>query len=145
MHITLARNSVRFKLEIYIVCVVDQEFNINLLLLLIRMHIFVVSAGVGRQAGDGYYRTPGGGESTIGERFSTYDRDQDSSATHCAQTHEAGWWYGDCGVVLPTGIWQDTKDVLRDATRGTMWWGADSYFSDKALKSMNMKVLGQKR
>jgi hypothetical protein len=107
--------------------------------------VFTLPGSVGRKAGDGYYRTPGGGESTIAERFSTYDRDQDSSATHCAQKHEAGWWYGDCGVVLPTGIWQDTPDVLRDVTRPTMWWGSNSYFSEKAIASLNMKALGQKR
>ena len=31
-----------------------------------------------------------------GQYFSTYDRDNDSGGTNCANSHKGGWWYGHC-------------------------------------------------
>jgi len=65
--------------------------------------------------GEDYILTVGGFNSALstltesmtryhnGKKFSTKDRDQDSSDYNCADDYTGGWWYSACWEVHPTG------------------------------------------
>ncbi|XP_065357388.1 angiopoietin-related protein 2-like [Calliphora vicina] len=41
-----------------------------------------------------------------GQKFSTFDYDNDGSSTRdCAREKNGGWWFNDCGFAEPTGIY----------------------------------------
>ncbi|XP_071393475.1 microfibril-associated glycoprotein 4-like [Centroberyx affinis] len=72
-----------------------------------------------------------------GQKFSTMDRDQDSSARHCARTYLGGFWYKDCQLANPTGVyrWGDDDTVY---AVGIVWssWKGYNY----SMKTMSMKI-----
>ncbi|KAH7957506.1 hypothetical protein HPB52_019564 [Rhipicephalus sanguineus] len=39
-----------------------------------------------------------------GEKFSTYDRDNDKSKDNCAKSFRGGWWYRACHACNPNGL-----------------------------------------
>lgn len=39
-----------------------------------------------------------------GQKFSTYDRDNDPTGRHCAETYRGAWWYRDCHACNPNGL-----------------------------------------
>ncbi|KAF2358243.1 Fibrinogen alpha/beta/gamma chain C-terminal globular domain [Trinorchestia longiramus] len=57
-----------------------------------------------------------------GQRFSTFDHDNDASySSNCAELYGGGWWYGRCYDVNPTGEWEvgdpSTRGVVLGRTR----------------------------
>ncbi|KAH8288241.1 hypothetical protein KR044_010475 [Drosophila immigrans] len=34
----------------------------------------------------------------VGQRFSTYDQDNDQDEVNCAERLHGGWWYSNCGL-----------------------------------------------
>ena len=77
-----------------------------------------------------------------GQMFSTWDRDQDSSAgSHCAQDMQAGWWFSDCGLANPNGVWAFTGNYSRNLTVPSIWWGVGQ-FSSLAIEEISFKLKG---
>lgn len=58
--------------------------------------------------------------------FSTYDRDNDISSGHCAQTGGGGWWYRNCLESHLTGIFYSNGLIPGSAYDGIIWEGATS-------------------
>ena len=73
-----------------------------------------------------------------GEKFSTPDEDNDSAATHCADTHSSGWWYHDCHDSHLNGIyyWDGTHPT--STADGIIW---DKFLPDtRSMKTVVMAV-----
>ncbi|KAK5905421.1 hypothetical protein CgunFtcFv8_001388 [Champsocephalus gunnari] len=72
-----------------------------------------------------------------GQKFSTFDKDQDSSNTNCARTYLGGFWYNDCHHANPNGVYIWGADDTIFAI-GVNWyhWKGHNY----SLKSISMKV-----
>ncbi|XP_046585491.1 fibrinogen-like protein 1 [Haliotis rubra] len=58
--------------------------------------------------------------------FTTIDRDNDLNAGgNCAQIHQSGWWYNNCGGCNPTGSCSPIPSMSRTRIRLTpksLWW-----------------------
>ncbi|XP_062374767.1 microfibril-associated glycoprotein 4-like [Sardina pilchardus] len=92
---------------------------------------------------DGYrlhvsgFRNGGAGDSLIyhnGQKFSTFDKDQDSSGGNCAKTNMGAFWYKDCHHANPNGVYLwGTVDG-----KGASWyrWKTNHY----SMKSISMKM-----
>ena len=92
------------------------------------------------KAGDAYFLSGDPANSIIGAMFSTPDRDQDSSPSHCAETMQSGWWFSGCGITNPTGRWVQTPDTKRDTSMPpAIWWGVPG-FGDKAVSRVDIKI-----
>ena len=83
--------------------------------------------------GSSYDKTLSGGiEGGIGDplathnglQFSTYDRDNDISLGHCAQTGGGGWWYRNCLESHLTGMFYSGGYIPPPAYDGIIWEGA---------------------
>ncbi|XP_029954683.1 microfibril-associated glycoprotein 4-like [Salarias fasciatus] len=77
------------------------------------------------------FRDGGAGDSLTyhdGQSFSTFDKDQDSSDTNCAQRFLGGFWFKSCYQTNPTGIYQWGRAFGRFST-GIVWskWRGFSY------------------
>ncbi|XP_050983079.1 microfibril-associated glycoprotein 4 [Labeo rohita] len=104
------------------------------------------SFSVGSEA-DGYklhvsgFLNGGAGDSLSyhnGMKFSTFDKDQDSSGDNCAKTYyQGGFWYKSCYYTNPTGhyIWQ--KNIKENQFGATWYHWKNNY---NALKSVTMKI-----
>ncbi|KAL6482446.1 hypothetical protein MHYP_G00105260 [Metynnis hypsauchen] len=72
-----------------------------------------------------------------GQKFSTFDKDQDTSSSNCAKTYLGAFWYSACYYANPNGIYLWGKD-------GTLYAIGDVWYSWKALdyglKSITMKI-----
>ncbi|KAL6482453.1 hypothetical protein MHYP_G00105370 [Metynnis hypsauchen] len=72
-----------------------------------------------------------------GQKFSTFDKDQDSWGGNCAKTYLGAFWYNTCHQANPNGIYLWGKD-------GTLYAIGDGWYSWKALdyglKSITMKI-----
>ncbi|XP_041934268.1 microfibril-associated glycoprotein 4-like isoform X1 [Alosa sapidissima] len=92
---------------------------------------------------DGYrlhvsgFRNGGAGDSLTyanGEKFSTFDKDQDSWGNNCALTRRGGFWFKSCQYTNPNGLylWGEVTDI------GLHWyhWKSNYY----SLKSISMKM-----
>ena len=86
--------------------------------------------------GDGF--TGDAGDSlggSFGQKFSTFDRDQDESGGNCAVRHHGGGWYKFCGFFNLNGLYQPA-DTVGDTT--ISWWTWNN--AREALKSTAMKI-----
>ncbi|XP_043198627.1 angiopoietin-related protein 7-like [Amphibalanus amphitrite] len=77
-------------------------------------------------AGDGLYPS-------VNEKFSTRDRDQDSSFRHCAQVYKGAWWYYGCGYSNLNGRYRDGGDDITG-----IWWR--TWRDEQSLKKSEMKI-----
>jgi len=71
-----------------------------------------------------------------GQKFSTYDRDQDDDFwKHCAKKNEGAFWFKDCANANPNGVYLWGE---KDVETGVSWWPwKRNYYS---LKSISMKI-----
>ncbi len=68
-----------------------------------------------------------------GQRFSAFDRDQDSSSDlHCAQIHHGGWWYNACSFAQLNDIYFATGGHMSKMWQGINWYHwKGKYYSHK--------------
>ncbi|XP_063073917.1 microfibril-associated glycoprotein 4-like [Engraulis encrasicolus] len=92
---------------------------------------------------DGYtlhisgFRNGGAGDSLShhnGQKFSTFDKDQDVSTENCALIRLGGFWYFDCIRTNPNGVYMQGADDVKSAC----WY--DWKESHLSLKSISMKI-----
>ncbi|XP_072312677.1 microfibril-associated glycoprotein 4-like [Eucyclogobius newberryi] len=72
------------------------------------------------------------------EKFSTFDKDQDTSTEqNCAKLFLGAFWYSNCHNANPNGVYRWGEDKTINAV-GVEWrsWKADSY----SLKAISMKI-----
>ncbi|XP_063338342.1 microfibril-associated glycoprotein 4-like [Pelmatolapia mariae] len=71
------------------------------------------------------------------QKFSTFDKDQDSSSVHCAKTYLGAFWYNDCHYANPNGVYRWGADGTIFAV-GVAWhqWKGHDY----SLKTISMKI-----
>uniref|UniRef100_A0A8C5BEW4 Fibrinogen C-terminal domain-containing protein n=1 Tax=Gadus morhua TaxID=8049 RepID=A0A8C5BEW4_GADMO len=71
-----------------------------------------------------------------GQKFSTFDKDQDSDATNCAKTYLGGWWHNKCHLCNPNGeyLWGESPYGI-----GVNWssWKGYTY----SLKAIAFKLI----
>ncbi len=72
--------------------------------------------------------------------FSTIDRDNDSTETHCAEKHRGGWWYHNCRRSQLTGVWTDSPSESIDGIIWSSWHTDHDAISDYSLKSVVMAI-----
>ncbi|XP_074550179.1 microfibril-associated glycoprotein 4-like [Halichoeres trimaculatus] len=72
-----------------------------------------------------------------GQKFSTFDKDQDSSSAHCAKLYLGAFWYNNCHYANPNGVYRWGADGTIYAV-GVDWrqWKGFDY----SLKSISMKI-----
>ncbi|XP_013418506.1 fibrinogen-like protein 1 [Lingula anatina] len=69
-----------------------------------------------------------------GNKFSTYDNDNDSwSEYHCAKDWKGGWWYNNCWYVILNGPYYNETDVKY---KGISW----NEWKSEQLKKVEMKI-----
>ncbi|XP_047659201.1 microfibril-associated glycoprotein 4-like isoform X3 [Tachysurus fulvidraco] len=73
-----------------------------------------------------------------GQKFSTFDKDQDSNeAGNCAKSYLGGFWYSQCHHTNPNGIYLWGRDATHYAI-GNVWQTWKGY--DYGLKYITMKI-----
>ncbi|KAL6482459.1 hypothetical protein MHYP_G00105390 [Metynnis hypsauchen] len=72
-----------------------------------------------------------------GQKFSTFDKDQDSSSSNCAKTYLGAFWYNTCHGTNPNGIYLWGRDGTLFAI-GDVWYTWKTF--DYGLKSITMKI-----
>ncbi|KAL7851916.1 hypothetical protein SRHO_G00177010 [Serrasalmus rhombeus] len=72
-----------------------------------------------------------------GQKFSTFDKDQDSWPNNCAKSFLGAFWYNNCHYTNPNGIYLWGKDGTLNAI-GDVWYTWKTY--DYGLKSITMKI-----
>ncbi|XP_007565282.1 microfibril-associated glycoprotein 4-like [Poecilia formosa] len=72
-----------------------------------------------------------------GQKFSTFDKDQDTWVNNCARSFLAGFWYSDCHSANPNGVYLWGSDSTHYAI-GVEWisWKGRAY----SLKAISMKI-----
>ncbi|XP_043120175.1 microfibril-associated glycoprotein 4-like [Puntigrus tetrazona] len=107
------------------------------------------SFSVGPEA-DGYRLsvsgfTDGGAQDAMsfhdGQKFSTFDKDQDSDNVNCARQYLGAFWYKNCYGTNPNGVYLWGKDFYPTAKVlpiGNVWPSWKGY--DVGLKSISMKI-----
>ncbi|XP_067345176.1 microfibril-associated glycoprotein 4-like [Channa argus] len=72
-----------------------------------------------------------------GQKFSTFDKDQDSSSANCAKSYLGAFWYSDCHQANPNAVYRWGADGTIFAV-GVSWnpWKGHDY----SLKSISMKI-----
>lgn len=68
-----------------------------------------------------------------GQKFSTWDSDNDRSSGNCALTHKGGWWFNNCDVANANAKYHSTPQVNE---AGIEW----KQFRGSVLKSIEMKI-----
>ncbi|XP_072513258.1 microfibril-associated glycoprotein 4-like [Salminus brasiliensis] len=77
-------------------------------------------------------------ETNNGQKFSTFDKDQDSNkASSCAKAYLGGFWYSSCHHANPNGIYLWGQDKTYNAI-GNVWYHWKGY--DYGLKVISMKI-----
>ncbi|XP_030611459.1 microfibril-associated glycoprotein 4-like [Archocentrus centrarchus] len=82
----------------------------------------------------------GAGDSLSGhnrQKFSTFDKDQDSSDGNCAKSYLGAFWYKECHHTNPNGVYRWGADDTLHAV-GASWftWKGHEY----SLKAISMKI-----
>ncbi|XP_047465262.1 microfibril-associated glycoprotein 4-like isoform X2 [Mugil cephalus] len=72
-----------------------------------------------------------------GQKFSTFDKDQDSSTLDCARLYLGAFWYNTCHRANPNGVyrWGADGTLLAVGVEWKLWKG-----NDYSLKSISMKI-----
>jgi ficolin len=72
-----------------------------------------------------------------GQRFSTFDRDNDASSKSCAQKFKGAWWYNSCHSSNLNGLYRNGahKANFADGVNWSTWLGF--YYS---IQFTEMKV-----
>ncbi|XP_064536685.1 angiopoietin-related protein 7-like [Drosophila montana] len=74
----------------------------------------------------------------VGQKFSTYDRDNDNDESlSCAERFHGAWWYYACGLSNLNGPYQTPDDYT--SNQGILWVGTDwhdNYYSFKSVQIM---------
>ncbi|XP_051249624.1 microfibril-associated glycoprotein 4-like [Dicentrarchus labrax] len=72
-----------------------------------------------------------------GQKFSTFDKDQDSSDGNCAKLYLGAFWYNNCHHANPSGVYRWGADGTIFAV-GVEWYHWKGY--DYSMKSISMKI-----
>ncbi|XP_032440114.1 microfibril-associated glycoprotein 4-like isoform X2 [Xiphophorus hellerii] len=72
-----------------------------------------------------------------GQKFTTFDKDQDQSSDNCAKTFLGAFWYNACHYANPNGVYRRGPDKTIYAI-GVEWYQWKGY--DYSLKSFSMKI-----
>ncbi|XP_070846575.1 microfibril-associated glycoprotein 4-like [Chaetodon trifascialis] len=72
-----------------------------------------------------------------GQKFSTFDKDQDASSGNCAKSFLGAFWYADCHRTNPNGVyrWGADKTLYAVGVEWSQWKG-----HDYSLKAISMKI-----
>uniref|UniRef100_A0A671X1C6 Microfibril associated protein 4 n=1 Tax=Sparus aurata TaxID=8175 RepID=A0A671X1C6_SPAAU len=72
-----------------------------------------------------------------GQKFSTFDKDQDVSDFNCARKYLGAFWYNNCHHTNPNGVyrWGADGTLYGVGVEWSHWKG-----SDYSLKSISMKI-----
>ncbi|XP_018975637.2 microfibril-associated glycoprotein 4-like [Cyprinus carpio] len=101
---------------------------------------------VGPEA-DGYklqvsgFKNGGAGDSLSnhnGQKFSTFDKDQDSDKRNCAKTFLGAFWYNRCHYTNPNGVYLWGEDPTIFAI-GNVWYTWQNNYA-VGMKSISMKI-----
>ncbi|XP_065356995.1 fibroleukin-like [Calliphora vicina] len=65
----------------------------------------------------------------LNKKFSTFDYDNDESATHNCAAEYGGWWYGDCSYSEPTGKYRKAE------------YGTGIYWNGEKLRPRYYKIM----
>uniref|UniRef100_A0A8C1CXP0 Fibrinogen C-terminal domain-containing protein n=1 Tax=Cyprinus carpio carpio TaxID=630221 RepID=A0A8C1CXP0_CYPCA len=96
---------------------------------------------------DGYklqvsgFKDGGAGDSMTyhnGQKFTTFDKDQDTNEKNCAKVYLGAFWYNNCHTANPNGVylWGDDPTLL---AVGNVWYTWKTNFS-VGMKSISMKI-----
>uniref|UniRef100_A0A667Y988 Fibrinogen C-terminal domain-containing protein n=1 Tax=Myripristis murdjan TaxID=586833 RepID=A0A667Y988_9TELE len=72
-----------------------------------------------------------------GKKFSTMDKDQDASSSHCARARLGAFWFNNCHYANPNGIYRRGADSTISYV-GVEWYTFKGY--QYSLKSISMKI-----
>uniref|UniRef100_A0A673CC57 Microfibril-associated glycoprotein 4-like n=1 Tax=Sphaeramia orbicularis TaxID=375764 RepID=A0A673CC57_9TELE len=72
-----------------------------------------------------------------GARFSTFDRDQDTTSSNCARALVGAHWYKSCSHSNPNGVYRWGNDKTVGAI-GVFWYHWNGYYY--SVKSISMKI-----
>ncbi|KAM6957143.1 microfibril-associated glycoprotein 4-like [Aplochiton taeniatus] len=84
------------------------------------------------------FKDGGGGGSMAehnGDKFSTFDKDQDTYAGNCAKSFLGGWWYGGCHSVNPNGMYLWGSSTYGIGINWVSWKGYEY-----SLRAIQMKI-----
>ncbi|XP_035853186.1 microfibril-associated glycoprotein 4-like [Sander lucioperca] len=72
-----------------------------------------------------------------GQKFTTFDKDQDTSRVNCARLYLGAFWYGSCYYANPNGVYRWGADSTISGV-GVQWnsWKGRNY----SLKTISMKI-----
>ncbi|XP_028423225.1 microfibril-associated glycoprotein 4 isoform X2 [Perca flavescens] len=72
-----------------------------------------------------------------GQKFSTFDKDQDNNGGNCARSALGAFWYNTCHTANPNGVyrWGADKTLYALGVEWYYWKG-----NDYSLKSISMKI-----
>ena len=73
-----------------------------------------------------------GGHSLNNTYFSTFDRDNDGSGSHCAVSYKGAWWHNNCGYSSLNGL-----HTSNAAHQRIVWYNGSSWIY---YPSVEMKV-----
>lgn len=75
------------------------------------------------------------------QKFSTYDKDQDSNASNCAKQYLGAFWYKYCYLTNPNGVylWGEDDTKIYHLGIGVTWQSWKNNY-DVSMKTFIMKI-----